>query len=409
MDTDARIRMCGPDAGPAPRRGALVVEVPCGDLSGALTENAHPVTIRPDWTVDIGHELEVERVAAALGAAPSCLHLITDVVPLLRAFVQLERRRALPVLRRRTATNQWSLADCSCAPDELGHTAPHLHDDVAAAVEHSRDPHHLATTWACDERLLRPLLAAAVTAYGGHSRAPRGAADGVLLEDDGAQILWDTGLHPGWAVAAHRHFKLPSRSVPAAFFTGVAFLRPPDAYVNAMVAASGDPDVWAWAVWSLRAEDYRTTSARADLLRAGVPVTALRTALDIGYTTDEMRALSLHSDRSLRASVDAFAAWARIGCRPGVEDLAWGVGRVLADDRLVPDLAALDSLLGSLPAGCTPSRTSAGLVLAVAADVGVARDLLIRGIRTPTDAFDQLEDHRLKLRARCVADPHTPW
>jgi hypothetical protein len=373
----------------------LTVEVPCGDLLGDLDGPTHEVKIRGDWSVDVRHDLELERIASGLGGSPSCLHLIDRVIPALRAAVHLLTRRGLPVLHRDGWSRQWHVPDCRVC-GYLWLLAGPL--ELRAAVAHVRSVGHLVDAYDCDERLLRPLLEAASAAYGGCEHPPRGRAGRFVQEPGGLQALWDLGVHPGWVVAGREHFWPTDQPLPADFFVGLAYLRPNERYLAAVIAALPDPNLATWALWSQNSEDSLRPTGRADLISAGVDPGELMLAMDMGNSLDKVHALSHRSDRTLRRSVACLAAWARIGCRPDIDDLAWGIGRVLNDDRLIPRADALDALLASLPRDGRPTRTAAGLVLAVSADVSRARTLLVNGIRTPTEAFEFLEDNGLMGR-----------
>jgi hypothetical protein len=66
-----------PAIGPAPEGRALSTSITCRTSAVDGAEAArHAVTIDHDWRVDVPHDLEGERVAAAFGGYLSCISLV---------------------------------------------------------------------------------------------------------------------------------------------------------------------------------------------------------------------------------------------------------------------------------------------------------------------------------------------
>ena len=49
----------------------------------------HRVIIHPDWTVDVPHDIEAERVARSFGGWSTCLELVERVIPAYRRALDL--------------------------------------------------------------------------------------------------------------------------------------------------------------------------------------------------------------------------------------------------------------------------------------------------------------------------------
>ena len=101
------------DLPPAPD-GPLSVEVDCS--TGTRVTGRHAVRLAADWTLTTPHDLDAERVLAALGGSLSCLQLHDVVVPTLRSLVHLSgRHRLAGVSRTGTKRWRWRVTSGSCA------------------------------------------------------------------------------------------------------------------------------------------------------------------------------------------------------------------------------------------------------------------------------------------------------
>ena len=105
--------------GEFPGDGAVTFEVACRTKPGTRGTR-HPVTVHTDWTVEVPHDLELERIAAALGGAPvSCLALRDRIVPAIHdLWLHLARRAPVgihPVDKGRRWTIAQPAPGCACA------------------------------------------------------------------------------------------------------------------------------------------------------------------------------------------------------------------------------------------------------------------------------------------------------
>lgn len=103
----------------------MPVPVRCGS-------GEHNVVLQPDWGVQVPHDLEAERTAAAFGGSCDCLQLVDRVVPAARRWLELQLRAEVPQLAV-TATGR-PLAPCRVCPGPVRSQA----GDLLAVVDHLR-------------------------------------------------------------------------------------------------------------------------------------------------------------------------------------------------------------------------------------------------------------------------------
>lgn len=369
--------------GPAPDGQSLVVDLECW-VSSDGPSVVHPVVIGPDWSIETGHDLDLERIARSLGGHSSCLDLMERVLPAFREGVALNARTVLPALRFHRADGTWAVDDCCECGDQ--YPTPRF-STVTAAAKHARSPEHLAGRFQCCERVLTRLMRVSERAYGRLRSIRRVDPDWPQGRAD-REYLWGAGLHPELVRGVRRRYAWSDQDAPRDLCVGVAYLNPGERFLRSLIAVGADPGTVAWAAWTERSEDRLVPHARADLLRSGATPADLVAVLD-SYLVQDVRDLEAHSDLSSAEAVAVLAAWVRAGCRPSVPDLA-PLDRVLGGLRRVPTGQELDDLLTTFR-GRRRSRTEAGLILALAGHEEVARTLMLRGIRCLTEAIDHLE------------------
>lgn len=296
----------------------LTVQVTCRTAPNQRGRR-HPVTIEPDWTLTTPHDLDAERLAAALGGYLTCLDVIDHGIPVLRGWLGcLYRRGPLPIAPRGT---QWVVCEArACC---------RRYDSVRAAATHVRSLAHHLNGMAVSGRLLRP-FAEQVT-----EPAPDFAVLAGLVPNWTARELWDSGLHPEKVAEVHRGLGL-SGDTPA------------ELYVAALVGdvdlswlrrtSGGDPQTAVRLARNYRPADRRRPHER-------------RRWMDLGASDREAQALMSHGDpdevmahcsdtgRDPSAVVRVMARWALAGYR-----LPPGSTAEVADTWAIPSPAAVARL-----------------------------------------------------------------
>jgi hypothetical protein len=358
--------------------GSLTAAVRCRTARTGGPVTTHKVTISADWSVQTPHDIELERIATAMGGFLSCVDLVDREVPALRELVQLRARRVLPQILRNVA-GRWSLRtlapDCRCAPFVFG--------SAVEAAEHARDPYHVARLHDVVPRRLEGLLRVVEDAYGtSFYTPPRDMGDAVraVRERDGLGQLWDAGVHPQLVARLHERLWPGGPPMPVWFYLGATSRQPNLIWLAATLAAVPDEDVAVWACWTEAELDRTHPAARAAWLLSGVPRKAIIGLVNGAYTPADVAQLASLSGRSIPSAACALAAWHRAACRPSPQDI------VTLDELDVsrwyePSIGAVDWLcerVGHAAGG--PSRTAVGLMLAVCGTRCAAMDLLSKGI-----------------------------
>lgn len=180
----------------------MVARVPCRTSPDRRQAPlVHDVRIEPDWTIQMPHDLDSERLAVAFGGYLSCVILHDRVVPALRLWLRrmlrLDAGRLFGVVR-----GGWAVVDTQRCCGHL--TFPTA---VDAAV-HAMSVPHVAAAWQADVDLLSTLAGAASKAHGAFELRldnpvlwPASAA--CLGGFSDVEYLYRCGLSPEWVVRVH--------------------------------------------------------------------------------------------------------------------------------------------------------------------------------------------------------------
>lgn len=366
---------------PSPK-GAVPAVVPCRTARKRGGGRKHGVTIEADWSVSTPHEIELERIAAAMGGYQSCVDLVDREVPALRELTQLRARRVLPQFTR-NAEGRWTLRapppGCHCGRVEF-HTA-------GEAAMHARDTQHVAAIFGARPLEVERLFASISQAHGTSFYLPPydddGAATRSVRERDGVAQLWDAGVHPQIVAALHEVLWPGGPAMPVWFYLGAVSRRPDLGWVADTLAAFPDEDVAVWLCWTDTELDRRHPQARAAWMSAGVPRNAIVALSDGPYTPVDVARLAALSWRNVPGAAITLAAWHRAGCHPCPEDITV-IDGLDTDPWFEPSPGAVEWLwkrVGNPETG--PSRTEIGLLLAVCGTRTTALTLLTKGIRDP--------------------------
>ena len=145
--------------GPRPDGGALTVRVPCRTTANPhIVPALHEVRVLPDWTIEVPHDLDSERIAAAFGGHLSCLGVVDDAPAALRFWLAANLRVGPPLYAIRDG--QWTVADrASCCRETR-------FPGAADAARHARSVPHAANRYGAEVDGLLALAAAVRRAYG---------------------------------------------------------------------------------------------------------------------------------------------------------------------------------------------------------------------------------------------------
>lgn len=373
------------ELGPAAPEGAsLTLPVTCRTRRGA-GGRTHEVTLEPDWSVRTPHDLESERVGAALGGYLSCLDLVDHAVPALRDLLQLVGRRVLPPLSR-NHVGRWIVDQptqgCSCQSQSF--TTPY------EAAEHVRTAVHLARRYAADTRQVQRLLDAVTEAHGGFQMCPPPGwpALGSIREPRGIDVLWGAGVPPELVLEVQERVLPRGGPLPTAAYLGAAFRCDDlDWLASTVRHCAADPDAVTWAAWAYGTGDRTHPHARGEWLALGVPRPTVDVLVEGGIGVRTAEELAEITGRSVRRAAQVLAAWERVGCRPGPGDIAaldvLGVG-----DSYEPTSGAVESLHQAtrrLPV--PPTRTQAAVLLGLAGNRPDALALAEQGMVTTAQAM----------------------
>jgi hypothetical protein len=253
--------------------------------------------------VDTGHDLEQERILAALGGYLSCLELADSASPAVLEWFVLEQRLASRPIRAKQARGPWHAAKkAHCCP-RRGYKTPQ------EAAAHARDPKHVALTHGAHAYQVVALC--------------RGIADEPAPEMPGDPwtTMWDCGMHPDEVDRISLEIDA-DEPLPAQFYLGVMARNPNLAWIrDTMRAVPLEPRSITYLAWSYGKADRANPTLRSQWLRTGL--------------MDRLALRLMNSPYNI-ADVEAFAAhWSISSVMAGVELMKW------YDSGVAPPVAML--------------------------------------------------------------------
>jgi len=268
----------------------------------------HTVIVNADGTVETPHDLDSERIAAALGGYLTCLDLVDHAVPALQEWVRLLQRAEPVPVRSRNDGSTWHparTAEC-CTPS--GYVRPEI------AFDHARSPSHLATLHGADHELVRDLFDASCIPE------PRGP------KSEPEARLWRMGVAPD-LVGRIRERVAPASELKASDVVSLLAVAPDLAWlegdrqthsralIRALKRLRGDVDeqLGLDVVDPMLREAWRATGA--------VPDWAKSMLLPAGYTPAEVELLAEIWQHSVPGTALVLAAWTSLGYRPSIASL----------------------------------------------------------------------------------------
>lgn len=284
--------------------GPVTVTVTCRtSRDSAKGSKRHPVTLYPDGTVDTGHDLEQERILAALGGYLSCLELADSASPAVLAWFALEQRLASRPIRATRASGPWHAAKRAHCCAKRGYGSP------VEAAAHARDPKHVALTHQAHAYQVVALC--------------RGITAGPAPEMPGDpwRTMWECGMHPDEVDRISMEVDA-DEPLPVQFYLGVMACNPNLAWIrDTMRAVPLQAHSVTTLAWSYGKFDRADPTLRARWLRTGI--------------TDQL-VLRLMRSPYVIADIEAFAAhWSISPVMAGVELSKW------CDSGVAPSVAML--------------------------------------------------------------------
>lgn len=365
-----------------PSASAITLTVACGGKTGS--SGRHRVTVFPDWSVNTGHDLELERIAAAFGSKIGCVDLADHRLPCARQ-VWLNRQRLVPVGIRRSKDGRWEVASpahgCSCASRDGAWRRP----EEAAA--HLRTLQHWARAFGADvaacERLIVSMERATGSAFDGVRHTwPRSPS---VFHYTDLEWLWEVGLHPDEVDRIH---------------AGLGLVEPMSAIGYLYVSASGAPldelaaystdgvEAVCWAASSWLEHQGVRASERREWFLAGLHWRLISALINSPYALADVRQLAVATGKSLNQAAEVLVGWLVASCQPNV-------GQVIEccllnpHGRQTPSPGALEAVVAD-PGSTKLTRTEVGLILVAAGTPTTARAMIRRGVRTLGDASHEL-------------------
>ena len=376
--------------GSFPSDEPVTVSVCCGADQSSRAE--HAVTVRaavePEgvWLVDTGHDLEAERVAAALGGGRlACLDVAEFEVPAIEGYWRSLRRDVLagiqPEVARRAKTAKWLVTTrvkgCECESkrwDRPEEAAAHLRDLGHWCRKHGAQ--HRST-----QRLLR-LFQQATGPAAWSERWPLSATSYCVEHDEDLFRLWESGIHPDVVGELHTGLGLDD-PLNAHAYLHIVTQRIDLGWLRQFT--SGGPQAVAWAATTWTEWDAGHPRARIEWFEAGLHYKVITSLLGSPYSLDDVRALASATGMSVNAAGHVIADWLAAGCRPSLEQLI-RVCRLVPGGRQAPTGPALKVVMGRTEhhrGGMT--ATEVGLVLVAVGTPTGAAALINRGFRSLDD------------------------
>jgi hypothetical protein len=360
--------------------GPVDIMVSCSSGRGGRSRR-HKVTIDTDWTADTGHDLELERIAAAFGSGLSCVPLVDRVLPAVRQF-WLAQQRMIPLGIVPDHDGFWHIKepppDCACAGRSGNWTGPE------GAAEHARTLRHCAASWqaapSSTARLVEKIEIAAGTQFVRRRRSwPRSPAVPHFTD---FSWLWDVGLSPETVNELHHQLGL-TEPMAAVGYLHIASAEIDLTWLRTHAAAG--PERVRWVASTFCERDRTHPTDRLAWLEAGAHPRSVAVLLNGTYSVADLRELAERTGRSASAAAATLADWIPTGCRPDVDRLVrlWTLAPTAAQ---VPPVAAIDRAVAALGvlAGDL-ERTDIALMVAATGSVPAAIASIQRGI-----GWDQL-------------------
>ena len=356
----------------------VTVEVAC--RVGGGRAKRHPITIGTDWSVETPHDLELERIAKALGGVSTCVDLVDHAVPALRDAWQHAHRLVPSRLHQRVDNDKWTpaqhVAGCSCSTGW-----PHPQGAAAHLRGVTHWVRHHGASLAAVKRLVVAIEDAPGVRFDPGAQAPyEWRTSPVVGDPDTGQWLWEVGISPALVALVGVRLGLTEPLRRAAYLRIVA----DDIDLDWLVPFARDGATAAsWAARVYNDHDRSYPTERFDWYRTGLSWPLIDSLLPSRYSLYEITSLAQSAGVTLNTAARTLALWRAADCEPTIEQLAYL--RLLAPGRQEPGRAAVDSVCANVGVAAGMSRTQVALVLVAAGTPTTAAGLIRQGVRTLAD------------------------
>lgn len=277
----------------------------CRTVNGTGRVTRHTVTVNADWTVTTGHDIDSERVAAALGGRLSCLDLVDHSVPAARYWLRGQLRDGPPAIASDDGKS-WHPADPSSCCPRTGFPDPAKAADHVRSERHARALHSAPTgQLSAFVRHWSPLLEQL-------SPPPRTRRD---------RRLWDCGLTPRDTRGIEAELSATD-PLPVELHLAILAQRPDLTWLkSAMTATNHHMPVATWLVWESRQWEKLALPTRLEWLTQPIPPRLALLLATAEASPQEMRQLAASQNRTVAWAATQLATWAQVGLHPPIGDL----------------------------------------------------------------------------------------
>ncbi len=325
------------------------VTVPCRPSPGART-GRHPVVIAPDWSIETGHDEDLERIAVALGSGVSCLPLLQRTSAALRLWWERQQRSGGLAITSDDRGVTWRSSDggLRCCPARG-------FSDPREAGAHARATRHVALFAGADPRELAGLVGAAA------AQAPPTPPDRTLgppAPEHVTREAWEVGLHPTWVRQVHAEWAAQSLvGLDLRVLLGIAQTSADPGWVARTSAAAGDnrseheppaPTLARWLAWTWTEQDQLLPDARSQWVRSGTRHTDIEVLAAAGYPPTTAHDVAQDWGLSVPGAGQILARWIRAGYRPTPEQLRWTRESGATFPPHPPSVSAVERVLAGL-------------------------------------------------------------
>lgn len=365
-----------------PSESAITITVACGGMTGR-SGGRHRVTINTDWSVETGHDLELERIAAAFGSKIACVDLADRRLPCVQQL-WLHGQRLVPPGIQRTHDGHWAVAEparnCACGPGGETWQRP----ETAAA--HLRTLRHWARVYGADvaacNRLIVSIERATDTAF---NPGPRDWSRSAVLHHSDLAWLWEVGVPPEEVERIHSALGTTVPLAPITYLY-VAASSAPLSELAAYAADGAEAVCWAASSW-LQHRDVPPAERREWFL-AGLHWRLISTLITGPYTLADVRALAATTGKRMNQAAELLVDWLAADCKPSLAEVI-EVCQLVPHGRQAPAAGALDAVMGRSEGSQLP-RTEVGKILVAAGTPTQAAAMLRRGVHCLTEAVEDL-------------------
>lgn len=302
----------------APRDDTLYLNIECPRTPDHSSGNKHTVSIHygADWAVETPHDLQAERIAAALGGYCACLDLIDKTIPAIRANMDHLTRRAEVTMAKNRRGQIHILR---------GETTRHCctgwsFDSVAEASWHLRSAHHIsnyndAPLWQI-EKVLKALERKIKPRFEDYNDVEE-----RLPKQQRVSQLWGVGIHPKTAREYLALVPAVTEPLPLDYFIGVAYSGLNKDWLREVAAARPNAETATWLAWVPDLTRHAGIPEWKTWLKYGLSTNDTEIALIERITSEVVNATAHATGWQPSRAAAALTAWAKAGCSPTIEHI----------------------------------------------------------------------------------------